>query len=369
MGSFLGFVIKEFRHILRDTRTLLLLFGLPVMMLLIFGFAIRNEVNDAKIAVLDHSKDEVTRQLIEKLDASDEMSVHLYLNSEEEIEPLFRSGRVKEVVILEADFQRKLQREGTADVHVITDASEPNMASLVLQYTRAIIMSRRPDNAVRVTSASLGTQATSQMLFNPELESVNYFVPGLIAVILMLVSTLMTSVSIAREKETGTMEVLLVSPLRPHHIILGKVTPYFVLSLINVYSVVILANLIFGVPFRGSLFFFTLVSLLFIFTALSLGVLISTRTNDQRTAMMMSMVGTLLPTLILSGFIFPIASMPNLLQLLSNIVPAKWYLIIVRGSMLMGTGFTYLWIESIIMLVITVVLVMAGIRNFNDRLE
>lgn len=368
MQSFKGFVIKEFRHILRDKRTLLILFGLPVAMLLIFGFAIRNEVNDATVAVLDKSRDEATLELIKKLDVSSEMSVVRYLQSEAEIGPAFRSGDIKEVVVFEKDFLRTLERNEQVDIQVITDASEPNIAGLLQQYTRNIIQSWRRESHTRI-SGNVHISSTSRMLFNPELESVNYFVPGLIAVILMLVSTLMTSVSIAREKETGTMEILLVSPLRPYHIILGKVIPYFVLSLLNVYSVLILAKLIFGIPFRGSILFFTGVSLLFIFVALALGVLISTRAVDQRTAMMMSLLGTMMPTIMLSGFIFPILSMPWLLQLFSTIVPARWYLTVVRGSMLMGTGMENLWFESVILLIMTFVLVVAGIKSFNDRLE
>jgi len=368
MQSFKGFVIKEFRHIFRDKRTLLLLFGLPVAMLLIFGFAIRNEINDAKIAVLDKSRDELTRELIQKLDISSEISVVRYLDTENEIGPAFQGGEIKEVVVFEKDFLRNLEQSGKANVQVITDASEPNIAGLLQQYTRNIINSRQSDNKYQ-NIIGVHVSTTSRMLFNPALESVNYFVPGLIAVILMLVSTLMTSVSIAREKETGTMEILLVSPLKPYHIIVGKVIPYFTLSLFNVYSVLILAKLIFGVPFRGSILFFTGVSLLFIFVALALGVLISTKADDQRTAMMMSLMGTMLPTIILSGFIFPILSMPWLLQLLSNIVPARWYLSVVRGSMLMGTGMDNLWFETAVLLLMTFVLVTAGIKNFNDRLE
>lgn len=368
MQSFRGFVIKEFRHILRDKRTLLLLFGLPIAMLLIFGFAIRNEVNDANVAVLDKSGDEVTTELIQKLDVSSEMSVVRFLKSASEIGPAFKSGDIKEVVVFEEDFLRNLERTGQAEVQVITDASEPNIAGLLQQYTRNIIQSWKSENrSTNMPGVVIST--TARMFFNPELESINYFVPGLIAVILMLVSTLMTSVSITREKETGTMETLLVSPLKPYHIILGKVIPYFALSLFNIYSVLLLSRLIFDIPFRGSIFFFTLVSLLFIFVALALGVLISTRTNDQRTAIIMSLMGTLLPTVMLSGFIFPILSMPWLLQLISNIVPARWYLIVVRGTMLMGTGFENLWFESGVLLLMTMVLVAAGIKNFNDRLE
>ncbi|NBC27996.1 MAG: ABC transporter permease [Bacteroidetes bacterium] len=367
--SFKGFVIKEFRHILRDTRTLLILFGLPIALILIFGYAVRNEVNNAEVAILDQSRDEVTRELIQKLEASDELTITAYLNNQDEIDPVFQKGNIKQVIVFEHNFIRNMQRNGRADVQIITDASEPNIAGLLQNYTRAIFQSWNPEDSVVSQGAALGAQPTVRMLFNPQLKSVYYFVPGLIAVILMLVSALMTSISIAREKETGTMEVLLVSPLKSYEIIIGKVIPYLVLSVVNVITVVVLAVLVFEVPFRGSLLFFLFVSLLLIFSSLALGVLISTKAEDQRTAMMASLMGTMLPTFLLSGFIFPVNSMPVVLQWISHIVPAKWYLITARGAMLMGTGFTYLWFPIIILTIMTVMLMMAGVKNFNDRLE
>lgn len=369
MHAFKGFIIKEFRHILRDRRTLLILFGLPIAMLMIFGYAVRNEVNEARIAILDHSKDEVTRTIIQKLQVSQELKIVAYLQSATEIDAAFKSGDIKEVIVFEHDFKRNLQRTGRADVQVITDASEPNIAGLVQQYTRAVIQSWQPEKQAIRAGASIGIKPSVRMLFNPQLKSVYYFVPGLIAVILMIVSAMMTSVSIAREKETGTMEVLLVSPLKPYQIIIGKVVPYMVLSLVNVITVLVLAHTVFNVPFRGSVLFFMGVSMLLIFSALALGVFISTRAPDQRTAMMASLMGTMLPTFLLSGFIFPVESMPWILQWISNVVPAKWYLITARGSMLMGTGLHYLWFQVAILSVMTVIFIAAGVRNFNDRLE
>lgn len=368
MQTFKGFVIKEFRHILRDRRTLLILFGLPIAMLMIFGYVVRNEINEAKVAILDHSNDAVTRTLIQKIDASSALSVARYLQNTKQIDAALKGGDIKEVIIFEKHFKRKLQRTGTASVQLIIDASEPNVAGLVQQYTRAIIGSWQPEGQL-IKNAGIGIQPNIQMLFNPQLKSVYFFVPGLIAVILMIVSAIMTSVSIAREKETGTMEVLLVSPLKPYHIIVGKVLPYLVLSIINIITVLVLAVTVFGVPFRGPLLFFMIVSVLFIFSALALGVFISTQTEDQRTAMMASLMGTLLPTLLLSGFVFPIASMPQILQWISNLVPAKWYLNVVRGVMLMGTGLSYLWLSVLILTIMTLALTAAGVLNFNDRLE
>lgn len=207
------------------------------------------------------------------------------------------------------------------------------------------------------------------MRFNPELKSVFLFVPGLIALILMLVCALMTSITMAREKEVGTMEVLLVSPLKPQLIVVGKVVPYMALSFVNVVTILLLARAVFGVPFRGSLTLLLAECLLFIVCALSLGVLISTRSNTQQTAMMIALAGLLLPTVILSGFIFPIASMPEVLQFVSHIVPAKWFLRIVRGIMIKGVGIEYFWQETLILVGMTLVFIAASVRNFKIRLE
>jgi ABC-2 type transport system permease protein len=207
------------------------------------------------------------------------------------------------------------------------------------------------------------------MMFNPSLKSVYLFVPGLMALILMLVSALMTSISIAREKENGTMEILLVSSLRPFQIIIGKVVPYMLLAFINSLTVLALAFLVFGVPCRGSVVLLVLESLLFIMTALSLGILISTVTSSQQAAMMISLGGLLLPTILLSGFIFPVASMPLPLQVISNIIPARWYLVIVRAIMLKGADFSTLWQETLVLLFMTCMFVTLSIRKFSVRLQ
>jgi ABC-2 type transport system permease protein len=256
-------------------------------------------------------------------------------------------------------------REGRANVQVLTDGSNPNISKIITGYTTSVLQDYR-NTALR--TAEVGVEAVPLMMFNPELKSVNLFVPGLMALILMLVSALMTSISITREKESGTMEVLLVSSLRPVEIIIGKVVPYFLLSFVNVVTVVALASIVFGVPCRGSVTLLILESLLFIVTALSLGIFISTITSSQQVAMMISLAGLLLPTILLSGFIFPVASMPLPLRMISNLIPAKWYLIIVRGIMLKGTSFGYIWKETLVLGVMTMVLMVASIKKFKTRL-
>lgn len=371
MNTFRGFVVKEFKQIFRDRRTLLVLFGMPVIMLILFGYAIRNEITNAKIGVLDYSKDQVTRTIIQKLDNSRSFTVVVNLNAQKEIEGLFQEGEVKAVIVFEEDFEEKLEHSGKADIQIVTDATDPNLANLVQAYTGRIVNDYVAEfnfnNGIPLIKA--GIQPRVRMLYNPELKSVNLFVPGLIAVILMLISTLMTSISITREKEMGNMEILLVSPLKPTQIIIGKVLPYLVLSIVNVVTILILAKYIFEVPFRGSYLFFFLESGLFIMAALALGVFISTAANNQQTAMMVSLAGLLLPTVLLSGFIFPVQSMPLPLQWLSHMVPAKWFLIIVRSIMLKGSDILLLWKETFILVVMTLGFISLSLKKFKVRLQ
>jgi ABC-2 type transport system permease protein len=369
MNSFSGFVIKEFKQIYRDKRTLTVLFGMPIIMLVLFGFAIRNEVTNAQIGILDFSKDEVTRTLTQKLEASSSFQVQAYLESYEEVEGLFRQGNIKEIVVFESDFKEKLVRDHQADVQIITDATDPNLANLVQSYTSNIIREYVREINANGQVQRAGINLEIRMIYNPELRSVNLFVPGLIAVILMLISALMTSISITREKELGNMEILLVSPLKPHHIIVGKVLPYLVLSIVNVITILILAKFVFQVPFEGSYGLFFAESTLFILTALALGVFISSAANNQQTAMMVSLAGLLLPTVLLSGFIFPVESMPVPLQMVSHAIPAKWFLIIVRSIMLKGSEFMLIWKETLILVGITLFFISLSLKNFKVRLQ
>lgn len=369
MNTFKGFIIKEFKQIYRDKRTLIVLFGMPVIMMILFGFAIRNELNDVQIAVLDFSKDETTQAIIQKLSYSDSFQVVEYLESYDEIEPLFRRGSIKEVVVFGTGFTEQLVRDGSANIQVITDATDPNLANLAQAYTSQIIQDYVHSLSQDEFLLTAGARPTIRMMFNPELRSVNLFVPGLIAVILMLITALMTSISITREKEMGNMEILLVSPLKPHHIIVGKVLPYVVVSIVNVVTILALAEFVFGVPFEGSYLLFFMEAMLFIIAALSLGVLISTVANNQQTAMMVSLAGLLLPTVLLSGFIFPISSMPEVLQWLSHLIPAKWFLVIVRDIMLKGSGLAYLWQETLILLAMTLLFLGVSMKKFNVRMQ
>jgi ABC-2 type transport system permease protein len=367
MNAFKGFVIKEFKQIIRDRRTLVVLFGMPVIMLILFGFAIRNEANNVQIAIYDQSKDDLTKEIVQKMDASKAFTVVDYIASYKEIEQVFKEGEIKEVVVFAPDFKRNIVNGEGTEIQIITDATDPNLATIVQSYTSAVVRDFMEEQAGDENPS--GIQPVVTMLYNPELKSVNLFVPGLIAVILMLVSALMTSISITKEKEMGNMEILLVSPLKPVQIIIGKVIPYLFLSIINVVVILILAEFIFKVPFRGSYLFFMVEAVLFIITALSLGVFISSVTNNQQTAMMIALAGLLLPTVLLSGFIFPIDSMPFPLQMVSHAIPAKWFLIIVRGIMLKGVGIAILWKETVVLLGISGLFIALSIKKFKVRLQ
>jgi ABC-2 type transport system permease protein len=364
-----GFIIKEFYHIFRDVRTMIILFGMPVVQILLFGFALTNEIKNAKIAVLDYSKDDVTAEIISKITSSGYFILQENLTGEDQIEERFREGKIKEVIIFEDHFAENLQKGNQPGIHIIGDASDPNTANLLANYTQAIIKDYEADLVFSKASIPAMIIPEPKMLFNPELKGVFMFVPGIITILLMLVCAMMTSISIAREKELGTMEVLLVSPLKPIQIILGKVTPYVLLSLINALTILALGYFVFGMPMRGDMALLLLEALLFIVMALSMGILISTIAKTQQVALMVSLAGLMLPTILLSGFIFPVENMPEALQILSNIMPSKWFIIIIKSIMLKGTEMIYIWKETLIIILMTVVFIALSVKNFKIRLS
>ena len=368
MKRFRGFIKKEFYHIFRDKRTLFILFGMPIVQIMLFGFAITNEINNVDIAILDKSKDVNTKEIINKIASSNYFTIKKIIRNESEIEPIFKTGDVKAAVIFENDFGKKLIKEKKATVQIITDATDPNIANTINNYVTSILINYQMEiNKDLKVPYQIIPQ--SRMVYNPELKSVFMFVPGVMTIILMLVSAMMTSISITKEKEMGTMEILLVSPLKPFQVIVGKVFPYIFLSIINAVVIVLLSIFVFGMPVEGSMFLLALESILFIITSLTLGILISTVSETQQTAMMLSLMGLLLPVILLSGFIFPISSMPEVLQWISNIVPATWYILILKGIMLKGVGISLLWKETVILLIMTVFFIAVSIKKYKIRLE
>lgn len=345
-----------------------ILFGMPIAQIMLFGFAITNEVNNVKIAIFDQSKDIETQQIINKISASSYFDIQQEIRSEAEIESVFKKGKVKAVLVFEKDFSKKLQTQNIGKVQVISDATDPNIANTISNYISSILQNYSLEKN-KTTPSAYQIQTQTQLYYNPELKSVFNFVPGVMTVILMLVSAMMTSISITREKELGTMEILLVSPLKPFQVIIGKVFPYIFMSIINATIILILGYFIFKMPIDGSLFLLAFETILFIICALALGILISTISDSQQTAMMLSLFGLMLPVILLSGFIFPISSMPLPLQVISNIIPAKWFIIIIKAIMLKGATFAVIWKETLIILGMTFLFIIVSIKKYKIRLE
>jgi ABC-2 type transport system permease protein len=369
MKRFLGFVKKEFQHIFRDYRTLIILFGIPAAQILIFGFAVSTDIKNAGVAFLDLSKDEITQKLSDKILSSGFFRKTDDLLSYNDIDKLLKKGKTKAVIIYEANFGSKLKKEGKATLSIITDGSEPNVATLVTNYTFAIVNDFNRELNPASDNKSILIQPEVKMFYNPELKSHFMFVPGVITLILILICALMTSVTITREKEFGTMEVLLVSPLKPVQIILGKVTPYFLLSFINVILILVMSWLVFGLPVKGSLALLLLEAMLYIMMSLSLGILISTVSKTMQQAIFISFIGLMLPTILLSGFIFPIENMPKIYDYVSMIMPPRYFIIIIKSIMIKGTGLAFIWKETLILFNMTLLFIGISVRKFKVRLE
>lgn len=364
--AFLGFVRKEAFHLLRDRQTLGILLLMPLVQVLLFGFAIRTDVRGIRLAVVDPTPGPATARLVARFRASDQYRVVAVLPAPDALAPAFAEGTVRQAVVLPRDADRALAGPAPLSVQLITDASDPNTGTIMASYAEQIV--RRWWAESGGAPSTVRVEAQVRMRFNPTLESVMLFVPGLIALVLTIVSAMMTAITIVREKETGTMEMLLVSPLRPAAIVLGKVAPYVVLGMVNVGLVLAAARVVFGVPVRGSLALLLAACLLYTVTALALGIVISTRAATQRTAMLAALAGLLMPTILLSGFIFPLDSMPAPLRALSHLIPARWFLLVVRGIMLKGAGLAELWQELAALGALTAVLLTAGIRRLAIRL-
>jgi ABC-2 type transport system permease protein len=368
MKPFIGFVKKEFIHIFRDVRTLVVLFGLPVAQILIFGFVIRNEIQDVQISILDKSKDPVTFDITNRILSSGFFRLHSYLKTESEADEVFKAGKVREVVVFGENFAENIQKDNKASLQLLADASDPNSARMIVSYTQAIVTSYLKE-AKGNDQQPVTIEAPVRMMYNADLKSAFMFVPGTMALILMLVSAMMTSISITREKETGTMEAILVSPLSPAQIIAGKVTPYILLSFINAVIILLMGYFIFKLPVHGSIILLFAETILFITLALSLGIMISTVSESQVVAMFISAFALLLPTLLLSGFIFPIENMPGILQWLCHIMPPTYYITILKNVMLKGTGFMEIWKETLILAGMTILFLGVSSARFKTRLQ
>jgi ABC-2 type transport system permease protein len=371
---FIAFVKKEFYHILRDKRTILILLVMPIVQIILFGFAITTEVKNTPMAIFDPSKDAATRQITERLAASDYFTLARELHNPDEIDKAFQKGDVKLVVVFSENFQNNLFHTGEAAVQVIADATDPNQANTFANYASAIINQWRIDNGQLTMNQNNNYQLSIincqlKMLYNPQMKGAYNFVPGVMGLVLILICAMMTSVSIVREKETGTMEILLVSPIKPIYIILAKITPYFALSIINLTTILLLSVFVLNVPIAGSLFLLILFSFLFIFVGLSLGLFVSNMVKTQVAAMLISVVVMMMPTMLLSGMIFPVESMPKILQWVAVLPPNRWYVEGVIKLMIMGVEAKYVIKEFAILGAMATVLLTVSLKKFSIRIE
>lgn len=367
MKQFRSFVKKEFLHIFRDVRTMLLLLAMPAVQLMIFGFAITNEIRNIPFAVLDESKSDVSAKLVEKLKSGKYFDLKTNAVSPSDIEAEFRQGQIKMAVVIPVGFANDLQHIGTADLQLLVDASDPNEASTIISYAQQSVAQYQSELA-EMEKLPLLVETEIKMLYNPQLKSAYNFVPGIMGLILMLICAMMTSISIVREKELGTMEVLLVSPVKPLFVVLSKAVPYFMIAMADVVMILVLSVTALDVPVAGSVFSVLLLSTIFTLSALSLGLLISSVTRTQQAAMMISGIGLMIPTILLSGLIFPTENMPWILRMISNIIPAKWFIGAIKDVMIKGLDFTSIWRECSVLVGMMLFLLTLSVKRFANRL-
>lgn len=372
MKQFMSFVRKEFYHIFRDVRTMMILLAMPIVLIILFGYAITTEIKRVPIAIFDQSRDELTLKMTDRLKASEYFELYASVDSYEEARSLFRQGKAHVVIV----FPPQYASTPDAQVQVLADATDPNEATQLTAYCSAIIAEQlqaeairnQPSVAIARSPSGKGITPVVHLLYNPQMKGAYNFVPGVMGLILILICAMMTSIGIVKEKEMGTMEVLLVSPLKPVYIILAKAVPYLLLSMVNIATILLLSYFLLGVPINGSLALLLAISVLYAIVSLCLGLLISTIADTQQAAMLISGIALMLPIMLLSGMMFPIENMPAILRWLSNIVPAKWYIMAVKDVMIKGLPALSILREIGILLLMGIVLVALSVKRFKIRL-
>ena len=352
MKPFFSFVIKETKHILRDKRTMLMLFGMPIVMMLLFGFAVTNDVRNVRVVIVMSNADNATQQVADRLAASEYFTLTKVVATPTEAEKAIRDQKADMAIVFSQDFASR-----KSGYQLIVDGADPNMAQQWTTYANAVINN---------TEAKA---VNTKLLYNPQMKSTYNFVPAIMGTLLMLVCAMMTSISIVREKEKGTMEVLLVSPTKPLMIIVAKLVPYLVLAFTILSIILLMSSFVLGVPIKGSLFWIYVVSTIYILLALSLGILVSTIAETQLVALLISAMLLMMPVIMLSGMMFPIESMPKILQYISAIVPTRYYISAMRKLMIMGTGIEEIYFEVSILISMLIALMSLALAKFNKRLE
>lgn len=370
MKQFLAFVEKEFYHIFRDRRTMMILLAMPIVLIILFGFAITTEVKNVRMGVYAPSYDNTVRGIIDRFDGNPYFEIVGVVSEPGDVEELFRDGKADAALVFGNDFQNRLVTGG-ASVQLAIDGSEPNIAATIYSYASTVLQQYGSEQASLSSAGPAGYVVIPnvKLLFNPQMKSAYNFVPGVMGLILMLICAMMTSISIVREKERGTMEVLLVSPMKHMGIILAKVVPYLCISTVNVITILLLSVFVLGVPLAGSIFWVGILSLVYTFVALALGMMISSLVNNQVAAMLATGMGLMMPTMVLSGMVFPIENMPDILQWVSCAIPARWYIAGIKKMMIEGLPVRYALKELAILSLTGAALITASLKLFKNRLE
>ncbi|NIA31742.1 MAG: ABC transporter permease [Actinobacteria bacterium] len=357
---------KEVLHILRDTKSVFIIFMMPVLMVVLYGYAITFDIKDIKLGIVDRDHTPASSALIEKLTKSEHFKIRAKADNARQVEALMMQRRIIAALVIPKGYGKSLQTKPMTKVQVLIDGSNANTATIVSNYINFIIAGYSLQLNSKIIRVPISTEP--RIWYNPDLKSANFIVPGLVAVLLMMICAMLTAITISREKETGTLEQILASPVRGFEIIIGKVIPYILLAFLVGGIVIIFAQIIFNVPFRGSVVALMLFSLVYIYASLAIGIFISSRVKTQQTALMFSLLGTLLPSILLSGFVFPIAAMPQVLRIISYIIPAKYYLTIIRGIVLKGIGMNFLYSQGIYLFLFGTLLLMISIKRFSTKL-
>jgi ABC-2 type transport system permease protein len=376
---------KEFIHIRRDFRTLIVIFIMPLAMMILFGYALNLEIKHIALGVVDRSGTGASRELVDRLASSGYFDIRHLSDRGTDPETLFRGREVQAVLVIPRDYVRDLEGSEGASVQLLVDGSDAPVATVIVDYAEAVLAAYSAERASSVFRADEAEEGLARSLrapwglsgspidirhrvwYNPDMKSSHFMVPGLTAVLLMMICALLTSTTIARERETGTMEQMLVSPVRPLEIVVGKVAPYVLLAFLDGAAILLFGHLWFGVPLRGSAVLLGLLTVPYVLAALGIGLVISAGARTQQVAMMGSLVASVLPSVLLSGFIFPIESMPWVLRLISRLVPARYYLVIIRGIVLKGIGLRYLAADAGVLLALGLLLTGISVRRFRMR--
>lgn len=346
---------KEWIQLRRDRRSMVLAFVLPVFLLLFFGYAISWDIDDIPLGILDQDHSQESRQLVEAFTAGGLFRVAQYLEDYQTADEPIRRGVVRAVLVIPPGFQRDLAAGGPAPVQLLLDGADANTATIALNYADAIVAQHSRAVLLHGQRMQAPIQADMRVWYNPTLESRNMIVPSLIAVIMSIIAAMLTALTIAREWERGTMEQLAATPVHRLEVVLGKLVPYVLIGILDVSVATVAGIVVFGVPFRGSALLLGAMTLLFLIGALGLGIFISAALRSQVLAMQVAMVATYLPALLLSGFLFDIASMPAVLRAVTTIVPARYFVSVTRGIFLKGVGIEVLWAQGLSMIVFAIV--------------